>query len=180
MKIEILHDSVTIDGKKYVLERSTTPTEKTGDPVVRFLSELETRYSDNPEELAKVKAIKVRKDSVEIAGLKLKRENESAPADGKNVFDNGGHALFRWNKAKNLFGVKMPSDSQWEAILNAIPGKSDEKTHGENFRSVLSVPLAGCRDPYGGLQPVGAGSSPLVVGRFRRVRRVRLVPFGYS
>lgn len=48
------------------------------DPSVKYLTMLEEKYKDNPTELAKVMAIKVHPEYIEIAGLKMKRKNESA------------------------------------------------------------------------------------------------------
>jgi len=69
---------------------------------VQYLKKLEEEYKDNPEELAKVMAIKVHKDCIEIAGYKLKRQNETAP-DGDGIWNHLGNVYFTWDAAIRLY-----------------------------------------------------------------------------
>jgi hypothetical protein len=149
---DILHEEAIkvnedMERKANINKRHKVPE---SDSSVKKLMELEERYKDNPEELAKVQAIIVHADSIEIAGMKLKRTNESAPTNEKEgIFDYNGNTLFNWKAAMEKYGNKMPSNDQWGTILDAIPGKSD-RTHRENMAEILDIPYAGCRDADGG------------------------------
>jgi hypothetical protein len=142
--------------------RHTAPE---SDESVRHLMALEAKYypgtgtHPNWTEYEKCRNIVIAPDKITFLkeGLSLKRTNESAPVDGKNVFDNGGHTLFTSKKAQKLFGKKMPSGDQWKDILSVIPGKSDA-LHRDNFLSILSIPLAGSRTSDGIFQPKGIDS----------------------
>ncbi|WP_306672477.1 response regulator [Geothrix fuzhouensis] len=127
-------------------DRHTAPA---SDPVIQFLLELEERYASNAEELAKVHAITVHLDSIELGGIRLRRTNERAAPDHKaGIYEAGGHSLFTWPSAMNLFGARIPSDDEWGTIFEAIPGLSDNSRLG-NAQTILEIPFVGHRNPYG-------------------------------
>lgn len=127
-------------------DRHTAPAD---DPVVRVLGELEDRYANNAEELAKVHAITVHADSVEVGGLRLRRRNETAePSHKDGIYDFNGNTLFTWHAAMKLFGTRIPSDDEWGTIFEAIPGLSDNSRLA-NGQAILEIPFVGHRNPYG-------------------------------
>jgi CheY-like chemotaxis protein len=126
--------------------RHTAPAD---DPVVQFLQELEERYASTPEELAKVHAITVHPDSVEVGGIRLRRHNEAAAADHREgIYEFNGNTLFTWHAAMKLFGSRIPSDDEWGTIFEAIPGLSDNSRLA-NGQAILQIPFVGHRNPYG-------------------------------
>jgi CheY-like chemotaxis protein len=127
-------------------DRHTAPP---NDPVIQFLKELEERYAGNGEELAKVHAITVHADSVEVGGIRLRRSNERASPDHKEgIYETGGNCLFTWPSAMKLFGSRIPSDDEWGTIFEAIPGLSDN-SRLVNAQAILEIPFVGHRNPYG-------------------------------
>jgi len=127
-------------------DRHTAPAD---DPVVQFLLELEERYANNAEELAKVHAITVHTDCVEVGGIRLRRSHEKAAPDHKEgIYEFNGNILFTWPSAMKRFGSRIPSDDEWGIIFEAIPGLSDN-SRLVNGQAILEIPFVGHRDPYG-------------------------------
>jgi len=126
--------------------RHTAPAE---DPVIGFLAELEARYASNAEELAKVHAISVHPDCVDVGGIRLRRRNETAePSHKDGIYEFNGNTLFTWHAAMKQFGPQIPSDDEWGTIFEAVPGLSDN-TRLANGQAILEIPFVGHRNPYG-------------------------------
>ena len=103
-----------------------------------------------PEWLSKnikpgMKNINFFSDCIEIAGLKVLRENLKAPANGTDVWEEGGDSYFTFQAARRESanrGLRAPSDEQWQILEDAMPGESNGERFG-NLLRLLGLPLAG-------------------------------------
>lgn len=164
--------------------RHTVPD---SDPLVTYLQELEVQFTNesNSTDLAKIQAIRVHETYIEIANLRLQRKNVGGVVEKGKTIEHLGNTFFTLYQARELFGSKIPSTPQWEAIISAIPWReykipwrdySKEKTN--YFMHILEIPNTGRYDELHGFGPYFGIRAILWSSYFDEMEEVECVSIG--
>lgn len=118
-----------------------SPLAESGDPLVHFLENLTEEYDTegNITDRDLARNIRVHTDYIVIDGIRIKRENEEMDdRTRRNAQVRYGTVVFPFDTVKNFFWEDLPTEEEWQKIIDAIPGKNDEEKR-ENAEQILGI-----------------------------------------
>ncbi len=118
-----------------------SPLAESGDPLVHFLENLTEEYDTegNITDRDLARNIRVHTDYIVIDGIRIKRENEEMDdRTRRNAQVRYGTVVFPFDTVKNFFWEDLPTEEEWQKIIDAIPGKNDAEKR-ENAEQILGI-----------------------------------------
>jgi uncharacterized protein (TIGR02145 family) len=125
-----------------VLSQSSHPRGKDLYEFVISSPENKLWYQQNKDNIRLVE------NGIEIQGLTFSLEDEKAPDNGNNIWNQDGNTYFTFDAAQRHAaeqGRRVPTDTEWQKLDDFLPKGQAAKF----FLDVLKVPLGGYRTTDG-------------------------------